>query len=312
MIYNSMTEEQWNDWKSRVDAFLLTDIKEYGHGVSLLMEALSDRTIIRQFQWGDPARYISKLKSVLSRVRELSKYPRLISKECPLRPPYLASVPYHPEEQIPGAAVPEPIIPLDKHPYWNRYMKFDTYKDRLPVALRTEGEEIDCWFANQRRLHELAKNQQRTGVKKEIIAQTLEDLTAQEARIKDYFDRVEDFMTQKDASDKDSPAAPDTNGQPADEKPSGSFSKAEIEAMENPVFAALCKEKRKEANIKYITRKDLKQKKNPDELALRIRELEEWGYDVPLQESEEPEDAEAEKAGEEKTERNEENKAENE
>lgn len=291
MIYNAMTEEQWMDWKARVDAYLMTDIKEYNHGVSLLMEAAADRSIVKQFQWGDPSRYISSLKNVLSRVRSLSNYPRLITKENPAKPLYMAEVPYHPEAQIPGTVASEPIEPLETPTSWNRYMKIDSYKDKLSPELRKESENVADWFANLKRLHELSKNQVKTGVSKEKIAVTVADLDAQKAAIDDFFNRVESYMTGKDK------VSQETSKKPVDDsKPTGAFTKDEIEAMRagNPVYAALCQEKRREANMKFITRKDLKRPKNQEELELRIRELQEWGYEVPQVDSSESDENEPE------------------
>lgn len=277
MIYNAMTEEQWTDWKARVDAYLMTDIKEYNHGVSLLMEASADRSIVKQFQWGDPSRYISSLKNVLSRVRSLSNYPRLITKENPAKPLYMAEVPYHPEQQIPGTPAPEPIEPLRTPPAWDRYMKVESYRDKLSPELKKE-EDVANWFADLKRLHELSKNQVRTGVSKEEIAKTVAKLDARKEQIDDFFNRVEAYMTGKDKVPQEAPK------KPLDEtKPTGRLTKDEIEAIraENPVFAALCQEKRREANMKFITRRDLSRPKNQEELELRQRELKEWGYEVP-------------------------------
>lgn len=286
LIYKSMTIEQWQDLKARTEALLATDLKEYHsfealywEHVKALEEWTLSRTEIDVFRRGNPQVYMTRLRDVLSRIKRITRYPRLISPEHPAKALYIASVPYHPSAQIPGSSTPPPAAnPFEESPEWTRFMAFDSYKDSLTPELRNEGEGISDLFADRRRLHELAKNQERAKVAKEAIAQTLADMDTREAQIKNYFDRVEAYMTGKENA---------PSGQaikPMDEsKPTGTYTKDEIEAMvaTNPVYAALCKEKRREANCKFITRMDLKKPKDPEELALRIRELEEWGWPVP-------------------------------
>lgn len=281
MIYKNMTSEQWENWKRRVDAAMNTDLKEYNHFLSLLMEVSADNSINRQFQAGDRSRYLSRLKEVLGRIMKQANYPRLITKENPAKPLYIAQVPVHTDSQIPGQPVPEPIPPLATPPAWNRYSDFNTYKDSLSPALRAEGEDLLTWFANRHRLHELAKNQERSGVAKEDIAKTVAALDAQNDQIVDYFDRVELFMTgtASDDPDTDEDLKSRTNG-----KPSGFYTKDEIEQMmpNSPEFATLCKVKRIESNKKWLARTDLKKPKSPEERSLRLRELKEWGIDISV------------------------------
>lgn len=281
MIYKNMTIEEWNNWKARVDAFLLTDIKEYNHGISLLAEASSDRSLISQFEWGDPASYIFTLKKVLSRVRNMTNYPRLISKDHPVKPLYIASVPVvTSSDQIPGVPPTKPIEPLATPEAWNRYMSFDSYKESLSPELQKEGDNMIDWFTNRRRLHDYAKNLERTGADKDSIKKTVEELDAQSDRIEDFFNRVQSYIEGK--------SLPKINKY-KDAKASGNYTKSEIEEMKefDAVCAALSKEKRIETNRKFISRKDLKKPKDPEELALRIRELQEWEVPVPQVDEEE-------------------------
>lgn len=279
MIYKNMTNEQWEDWKRKVEAALNTDLKEYNHFLSLLMEVSDDCSINRQFQIGDRSRYLDRLKDVLGRIRKMANYPRLITRENPAKPLYIAQIPIHGESQIPGRVEPEPLPPLATPPVWNRYSDFNSYKERLSPGLQAEGENLLTWFTNRRRLHELAKNQDRNGVCKEEIAKTVAALDAQNAQIEEYFDRVETFMTGVDADDPDSDddLKSRTNG-----KPSGFYTKEEIDQMmpDSPEFATMCKMKRIESNKKWLSRRDLKKPKSPEERELRLRELREWEIDV--------------------------------
>nr|DAL55893.1 MAG TPA_asm: hypothetical protein [Caudoviricetes sp.] len=279
MIYKNMTDEQWESWKSRVQAALDTDLKEYNHFLALLMEVSADCSVNRQFQIGEKSRYMARLKEVLSRIKRMTNYPRLITKENPAKPLYIAQIPIHEERQIPGQLAPEPIPPLATPPAWNRYSDFNSYKERLSPELRQEGENLLTWFANRQRLHELSKNQVRSGVPKEEIAKTVSALDAQNEQIEAYFDRVESYMTgaNPDDPDNDEDLRSRTNG-----KPSGSYTKEEIDQMmgDSPEFATLCKVKRIESHKKWLSRTDMKNPKSPEERALRIRELKEWGVDV--------------------------------
>ena len=289
-----MTIVEWMDLKARTEALLATDLKEY-HSFSHLydehVKALDEWTLSRSdvdvFRRGDPSVYMGRIRSVLKRIKDMTNYPRLITPEHPAKPLYIASVPASVAPQIPGSPAPEPIEPPKTPESWNRYMNFDSYKEQLSPALREEGEELLTWFTNRRRLHDLAKNQERAGVNKETIAATLAELDAQNDRITGFFDRVEAFMTGSEQ--------PEANKY-EDVKPSGSFCKAEIEEMQayNPVCAALSKEKRIAANRKFISRKDLMKPKDPDELALRIRELQEWGVPVPAVDEDDAKDGDDE------------------
>lgn len=294
LIYRMITVEEWNDLKARTEALLATDLKEY-HSFSKLydehVKALSAWTLSQSevdvFRRGDPSVYMARIRAVLKRIKDMTRYPRLITPEHPAKPLYIANVPASTAPQIPGVPTPEPIAPPEIPKEWNRYMDFDSYKDQLSPALQKEGKELLTWFTNRRRLHDLAKNQEREGVNKDTIAATLAEMDAQEAQISGFFDRVEAFMTGSKQSD--------TNKY-EDVKPSGSFCKIEIEEMQtyNPVCAALSKEKRIAANRKFISRKDLMKPKDPDELALRIRELQEWGVPVPAMDEEEAKEEEDE------------------
>lgn len=289
-----MALEQWTDLKARTEALLATDLKEYNSFSKLYdehVEALNEWTLSQSdvdvFRRGEPRVYMDRIRSVLKRIKNMTNYPRLITPEHPAKPLYIASVPITTDSQIPGTPPPAPISPPAMPESWNRYADFDSYKEQLSPELQKEGEVLVTWFANRRRLHDLAKNQERAGVDKETIAATVAELDAQNDRISEYFDRVQAFMTGQE---------PSKENKYEEVKPSGKFTKAEIEEMHltNPVCAALSKEKRIETNRKFISRKDLTKPKDPEELALRIRELEEWKIPVPNVDGEEGTDTDNE------------------
>ena len=281
MIFNNMTEKQWIEWKKKVDAAMNTDIKEYHSLLELLLEVSDDRAMNRQFEWGDPARYIGRLKSVLSRLKKLSKYPKLIDSPELRDKKYFAEIPLHTESQIPDASPVQPVPVQETTGKWSRWLKFDTYKDLLSSELKKEGEGLGELFTQRRYYHDLMKNQEKEGVDPKEISRTVENLKQANSRIEDYFDRVEAFMNGTDQTEQDELKLR-ANG-----KPSGSFSKEEIDQMMSysPEFAGACKMKRMEANRKYLSRTDLKNPKDPDEILLRFRELKEWGMDVSQYES---------------------------
>lgn len=276
MIFKNMTEEQWIEWKSKVDAVMNTDIKEYHSLVGLLLEVSDDRSMNRQFEWGEPSRYIGRLKSVLSRLKGIAKYPKLIESAGQQSKQYFAEIPVRQETQIPGIPVVEPVAPPETPVKWNRYMKFDTYKDQLSPELQKEGEGLNEQFTKRRYYHDLAKNQVKNNVDKAEIAKTIANLDKVNSEIEDYFDRVDAFMNGSDPTELD-----DLKSR-ANGKPSGSFSKEEIDQMMaySPEFAGACKMKRIDANRKWMSRTDLKNPKDPAEILLRFHELEEWGIDV--------------------------------
>jgi hypothetical protein len=117
--------------------------------------------------------------------------------------------------------------------------------------------------------HEQLKRLDAEGAAPETVQPVTKALVAQEDRIQDFYDRVEQYLTGRGKGAENPP--------PPKEKPSGRYTKESIDAMTDPVFAALCKEKRIEANLKYLKREDISK---PMEKGLRQRELEEWGINT--------------------------------
>lgn len=271
LLYRPMTKEEFEDLRARTEAAINTDIKEYRSLVALLGEWTLSKSMVNQFMFGAPDRYIGKLRSILRTLAQITNYPKLIDSVEARDKKYIANIPTR-REAFDGKRAESPV-PEPKRPEgWGRYDRFDDYKDRLTEALRKEGEEnLTTWFTERRRLHDTAKNLEIQGASAQSIAAVLELLAKQDEQIQDYFDRVEACMrgeTKETATD-------DT----ALEKPSGTYTKAQIDAMADPVFAALSKEKRVTANYAYLRRKDIKNP-NMEEMELRRNELIEWGYEV--------------------------------
>jgi hypothetical protein len=264
-----MTQEQWDGLKKRIDAWLATELKEYKAGMSLLMEIYHHSSEIQAFEQGSPARYQGKLIQTLKKVAFLAKYPRLITTTEQRDRIYIAPVPVAPMgSELPGQSVEnKPIDPPVNPADWDRYADWDTYKDRLSPELQKEGEQINAWFLNRTSLHEQLKRLQNDNADAETVAPVTKALLEQKAVIQEFYDRVEAYITGNAPEEADTSLDPNA-------KPSGKYTKAQIDKMSEPIFAALCKEKRIEADKKYLTREDVN---NPEEKDLRRKELEEWG-----------------------------------
>lgn len=266
LIYKEMTTEAWQDLKVRTEAILMTDIKEYRSMVDILDEWIYNHTLVEQFRREEASMYIGKLRQVLTQLKDITRYPKLIDNPEIARKKYIATVPSAPVKDNPEIAVATkseaPAVPAA----WNRYLHFDTYKAQLPDALRQEGEDnIDYWFANRHRLHDLAKNQDKLGVEEKKISLILDELAKQDDEITGYFDRVERYMTEGSVNEPETAA-----------RASGKYTKEEIEAMTDVEMAMESKYLRIAANKKYIARmgKDVSDR---EQYELRLRELREWG-----------------------------------
>lgn len=268
MLYKEMTLEEWQNLKAQTEAWLDTDIKEYKSGVELLNAWTYSRSLIEPFKVGNPERYIATLTRILTELKNITHYPKIISKDNAGRI-YMAHIPVNAAPERPDIK-PRPTIEPPATPVqWNRYQKFETYKDSLPEDLRIEGEEnLDTWFTNRRRLHDLAKNQVSNKVDKTIIAKTLDNLDKQNLQIEGYYARVDAFFNP--------PTTEEPNMQ--NSTPSGRYTKEQIDAMTDVEFRAACKMKRIEANRKYLIRKDVEN--NESERQLRLKELTEWGITI--------------------------------
>lgn len=268
ILPKKMTYEEWQDLKIRTETALDVDVKDYYSLVNILNEWTSSRTILEQFRMGDPQRYINRLKDVLTRFKNTVPYPALVDTNGKPEKIKIAQIPYRSTEQMPvplaQESKPKATIPAN----WSRFASFDSYKNLLPESLRTEGENyLVAWFANRTRLHDTAKELVRRQASQQSIADVVAKLDDQNNAIQNYFDRVEKFMkTGEDPSE-----VKELN------KPSGKFTKAQIDQMTDPMFAAECKVLRREANIRYLSRRDIN---NPMEVELRKNELKEWGFDV--------------------------------
>lgn len=274
MIYKSMTHSEWEDLRKRTDAWLQTDIKEYNSGVKLLQEWLHDDFMVRQFVKGTPVRYSQNLRTVLNKLKEITNYPRLIDTKEKRDKLYIANLPVDKDKQLPQTIRKEEIAPPPVKAEWDRYADLDSYYPRLSTELQKKADGLSDMFLNRRRLHELVKRYSKENVQPELIESTLEELSNQENAIQDIYDSFEVFFNAPEKTENESQYFEVPKGS----KPSGTFTKEQIERMEDPVFKALCKEKRIEANKKYINRKDVN---NPSEVELRKQELDEW--EVPVQ-----------------------------
>lgn len=272
MILKEMTTQNYESLIRRTEAWLANDIKEYRSGVALLQEWIYEDVNVRMIRNGDPKRFTGILTEMLTRLKEITNYPRLIDSKEKAEKLYIAKLPAPKAKEIPGEQLQPPSEPPVMPEAWSRYAHFDTYKDRLSPELRQIGEKkIPDMFLNWQRLHGLLKEYDKRDAMPEEIAPVLADIDAQVNEIQSVYDSFEQYMT--GGSQKEQPKTVSTT----DIKPTGNFTKEEIERMPDAVFAAQCKMLRIEANKKYLKRKDIRNQKGTD---LRRRELEEWGIET--------------------------------
>lgn len=269
LIYKEMTYTEWQDLRKRTEAALSVDTKEYYSLVKLFSEWTCSQSAIDQFSRGEPERYIARLRDVLKKLKDKEKYPALITVDGGLKKRIsVFHLPTSTMAQILGTPVPEKTAP--KVPEnWARFSRYEDYRKNLSDALRREGDDnLVAWMTNRSRLHETAKKLERSGASEQALEEVIKELDQQELCIQNYFDRVENFMNGKE---EELPVIT------SDTKPSGKYTKAQIDKMTDLVFAAKCVMMRIEANRKYLRRRDLS---NKEEMELRKQELKEWGIDV--------------------------------
>ena len=266
LILKKKTYNEWQDLRKRTEAALSVDTKEYYSLVKLLSEWTSSTSAINQFLRGEPERYSARLRDVLRRLKDRPQYPAIIDNHGKPAKILVAEVPYLKGTQIPN--IPSPSKPEEPKmpPGWSRYSRFEDYREKLPPQLQQEGDEnLVAWMKNRSRLHQTAKALEKEKADEATIAKVIAELDQQECCIQNYFDRVERFMNGEGEEEI-----------PTNAKPSGRFTKAQIDQMKDPLFAAECKLRRIEANRKYISRKDMEYR---PELELRKQELRDWNID---------------------------------
>lgn len=102
--------------------------------------------------------------------------------------------------------------------------------------------------------------------RKAIINEALEI----QANIKANWAKIDAFNSNPKGDDEG-----DEKGEENPAKPTGKLTKAEIDAITDPVFQALSKEKRIDANVAYL-RRYMNDEKKAEEVKLRKSELTEW------------------------------------
>ncbi|MCD8176736.1 MAG: hypothetical protein LUE98_04650, partial [Tannerellaceae bacterium] len=132
MIFKPMTQQQWEEWKKRADAWLKTNLKNHKKGVDLILEIYQSNSFIERMKEGEAKRYKAKLTEMIRQVAVLTKYPRIIDTPEKRDKLYIASVPYkEPEASLPEYNKKEDteIGPYQLPAEWLQYAEFDTYKD---------------------------------------------------------------------------------------------------------------------------------------------------------------------------------------
>lgn len=272
MILKEMTQNKYDSLLTRTEAWLATDIKEYRSGVILLQEWIHEDANVRMIRNGDPKRFTGILTTMLTKLKKITNYPRLIDTKEKAEKLYIAKLPTPNGKDMPGEPETQPSEPPAMPEAWNRYADFDSYKERLSPELREIGEKrIPDMFLNWQRLHSLLKEHDKRNAPPEDIKPILADIDAQVKEIQDVYDSFENWFTNGGKTIEQPPDITD------DKKPSGSFTKEEIDRMPDLAFATACKMMRIETNKKYLRRKDIR---NQEETDLRRRELEEWGVQI--------------------------------
>ena len=145
--------------------------------------------------------------------------------------------------------------------------------EQLPEELKIVYDEFKSLYQNYEtkrgELMEIPESPDKSGERK-ILAIEVVHL---KQNIRKNWDRIDSWWNSREMKETG-------EKQPAIAEPSGKYTKAEIEAMENPEIKALSKKMRIETNLKFIGRNPApKDEKTRIKLETRKRELKEWGVD---------------------------------
>lgn len=276
------TEETFPELMAHAESWITVPEKDYDEGVILASALRSAQGFINNAQRYEAKKAIQILNSHLMDVRNKSGLSKVKVREAGDKRKFIAVVPSRGIPQEDGTLKQRNFEEVDVD--GRRPEHISQYINMLPNTLRIEAEGIKFMYlelADYRHNLEVLSKDPR--VSDEARADLAKKCVKAEQKIRFLWDRIDKAYNKAtgqadDDDDEETEVLP--TAMPM--KRSGEYTKVEIEAMQDEEMKELCKSARIDLNKKYVRRGDVKiTPEYREQLSLRIRELMEWGENVP-------------------------------
>lgn len=266
------SEETFPELLALADCWQHVPVKDFDEGCRLVSAIINARPFLSSVYRYEAARALKKMNLFLADVRKKSGMAEHRTRKGN----------EHFRAIVPHEGVPDENGTLKRKEYKEetidglRPKDFVLYKDRLPQELRIRGEQelpgMYLELADYRgRLEAMAEH---PDISDEARADMAEKAVRAEQKIRSFWAEVDGFLKGE---------TPETQPEPLfDMKRPGEYTREEIEQMPDIQMRDACKKARIELDKKYIRRSDVKvTDEYKKELALRVKELIEWGEALP-------------------------------
>lgn len=259
------------------DSWEKVPVKDFDEGLKLASALMNARSYISVANQYSAKRSLEKLNGYIREIRQKTGLAKMSGRPANDKTHYRAIVLEAGAPQEDGTLKYREYKPQEVD--GRRPEHLYEYIDQLPAELQKKVSKFDDMYlalAEYRgRLEVLAEN---PNANKESMAELAEKVLKQELEIRALWSEVDEAY------------AVANGGEPKDVlidysqelKRPGEYTKEEIEAMVNPNQREACKRQRIEGNKKYVRRPDIAITDDyKAQLALRIKELIDWGENVP-------------------------------
>lgn len=276
------TEETFPELMAHAESWITVPEKDYDEGVILASALRSAQGFINNAQRYEAKKAIEILNSHLTDVRNKSGLSKVKVREAGDKRKFIAVVPSRGVPQEDGTLKQPKFEEVDVD--GRRPEHISQYINLLPNALRMEAEGFKSMYlelADYRHNLEVLSNDPR--VSDEARADLAKKCVKAEQKIRSLWDRIDKAYNKATGqTDDDDDDETETSPVAMPMKRSGEYTKVEIEAMQDEEMKELCKSARIDLNKKYVRRGDVKiTPEYREQLSLRIRELLDWGENVP-------------------------------
>lgn len=259
------------------DSWEKVPVKDFDEGLKLASALMNARSYISVANQYSAKRSIEKLNGYIREIRQKTGLAKMSGRPANDKTHYRAIVPETGAPQEDGTLKRREYKPQDVD--GRRPEHLYEYIDQLPAELQKKVSKFDEMYlalAEYRgRLEVLAEH---PDANEKIMGEFAKKTLAQEQEIRALWEEVDEAYAVANGAEPKEPLIDYSQ----ELKRPGEYTKEEIEAMVNPNQREACKRQRIEGNKKYVRRPDIAITDDyKSQLALRIKELIDWGENVP-------------------------------
>lgn len=271
------SEETFPELLALADCWQHVPVKDFDEGCRLVSAIVNARPFLGAISRYEAARALKKMNLFLADVRKKSGLADLRTRKGN----------EHFRAIVPHEGIPDENGVLQRKEYkeevldGRRPKDFVLYKDRLPEELRVFGEKelFGMYLALADYRGRLEQMENHPAITDAARADMAKKVVQTEQEIRGFWAKVDAFFSGKSIEDHDVQAEQSLI---AEMKRPGEYTRSEIEAMADEQKKDLCRKSRIELDKKYIRRTDVKvTDEYKEELALRVKELIDWGEKLP-------------------------------